>query len=102
MGDKYPTNYDRVKDAITRLNWHYGKGNVSNIRMYADGGITFDQAPYGCKPEERIGRINGNTVFALRHQRTISLRNRLTGNQHRIEGHNGRKQVSGNTELSAY
>lgn len=65
------SNLDRVMDAIKHLNNLYGKGEVSNVRMFASGLITFDQTPYGCKPAIRLGRIKGDTVMALGHQRTI-------------------------------
>lgn len=65
------SNLDRVVDAIKHLNNVYGKGEVSNVRMFASGLITFDQTPYGCKSAIRLGRIKGDTVMALGHQRTI-------------------------------
>jgi hypothetical protein len=65
------SNLNRVIGAIKHLNNVYGRGDISNVRMFASGLITFDQTPYGCKPAIRLGRIKGDTVMALGHQRTI-------------------------------
>ena len=62
---------DKAYIAIKRLNALYGKGDVSNFKLFGDGRITFSQTPYGCKPEQRRGRLNGNTVYALRHRQKI-------------------------------
>ena len=71
-GERAMLYFDQVKSAIVHLNNVYGKGSVSNVRVFMDGRVTFDQTPYGCSPSVRRGRVNGNTVFALGHQRTFA------------------------------
>lgn len=66
------SNSQQVAECIKHLNNLYGKGDVSNIRVFASGLITFNQTPYGCKPAIRFGRVKGETVMALGHQRTFT------------------------------
>ena len=78
MTKRYKTAIEIVRPILDSLNAQYGKGNVGEIRLSLDGNGTFEQLPYGMKPQKRKFRIEippsfGNKVrvYALGHQKTI-------------------------------
>lgn len=68
---------ETLVSTLKTLNAIYGKGNVSNVRLYLSGKGTFDQTPYGCRSRQLTFRIYQSTqlktitVFALGHQKTF-------------------------------
>lgn len=62
----------RVADTLRQLNDVYGKGVISNVHLYLSGTIEFTQTPQGCIGTKKRGRLVGNTVYALRHQRKVA------------------------------
>jgi len=67
-----PTTLQKVSEAIKILNWHYGRGDLRAVKLFLDGHIEFARAPFMMKTETRHGRLIGNTVHALGHQRKIA------------------------------
>lgn len=64
----------RVIAAVRELNALYGYGDVRACKVYLSGAIEFTVQGYGMRPVIRRGRLIGNTVHALRHQRSIITR----------------------------
>jgi hypothetical protein len=62
----------KVRTAITILNNHYGYGDVRSVVIYLDGRIEYQVQGFQMRPQLRRGRLAGNTVYALGHQRTIN------------------------------
>lgn len=61
----------QIRQALTVLNWHHGKGEVVKVSTPRNGRGGFDIKPYGLTVQTRVYRIEGRTVYALGHQRTV-------------------------------
>jgi len=59
--------------AVRFLNNMYGKGTVTEVGLFFNGGGFFVRESYGCKPERRLFRLskNGKSVIALDHQKHL-------------------------------
>lgn len=73
-----PMSVDEISlmDAIERLNWNYGRGEVVSVtwegRDPANCEGTFTRKPFSCEPETRRFRAVDGTVYALGHQRRMN------------------------------
>lgn len=63
-----PPSAAAVRVALTRLNWHHGRGDIVAVNAAAG---TFTRRPHQCRPETRRFRVVGRTVHALGHQLTV-------------------------------
>lgn len=67
-----------VFDALEKLNWSYGRGDLIRIIPPVDGRISqphtskAQRLPRGCKMEYFTYRFDGRSVYALGHQRKIA------------------------------
>lgn len=57
-----------IVDALTRLNWNYGRGDVVSVNVKRG---VFVRKPFQCRPETRTFRVKGRTVYALGHQLSV-------------------------------
>jgi len=69
----------QILDALKRLNWHYGRGEVTSATFHhsALDGLTHaglarrEYEPRLGSPEQFQFRVENRTVKALGHQRTV-------------------------------
>jgi hypothetical protein len=72
---QHPTLVGNVREALQSLNANYGYGDVESVRVFFDGRIEFDVKGFQMRPQTRRGHlVNGRTVKALGHQKTIENR----------------------------
>lgn len=58
----------QVVSALRNLNGIYGRGDLVSVNVTRR---TFIRKPFQCRPETRTFKLEGNTVFALGHQKTV-------------------------------
>jgi hypothetical protein len=63
---------DKVRATVVTLNNLYGYGDVKQIRLYAGTKVEFLVQGFGMNPQWRCGRLIGETVYALNHQRKLA------------------------------
>jgi hypothetical protein len=62
---------NKVAHALTRLNWHYGYGDIRTVKLFMNGQIEFTVQGFGMGLKTRRGHMQGCTVHALGHQKQI-------------------------------
>lgn len=63
-------------NAIKTMHYRYGKGDIQQIRQFADGTIELEACCYSAKPHVRRGHVvqkpgNRQTIYLYGHQMTI-------------------------------
>ena len=66
-----------ITNAVKALHYHYGKGDVKAVRIFADGRIEIDAQCTSAKIHTRQGAVttkgNKSTVKMYRHQLTVKI-----------------------------
>jgi hypothetical protein len=67
--------FKELQRTLAVLNWHYGRGDVIEVRSLDNGrGLFVRKSPH-CREETRNFRLVGHTLYALGHQRKVRVIN---------------------------